>query len=494
MNSMANIASSSSSTSSTLYSNRLSGLASGMDTETMVKNMVDAKRMSLVDPLSKKKQLLEWKREDYRATNTKLMTLRTATSDIKMKTTFMAKSVESGDSTVLTATARADALAGNYSIQVSQMAKGVTKESTPANASWEYSGEDKSFKLAGKSGEATIYVSDGEGISDIVSKINAKASDTGIKATYDSGTNKFYLLTTDTGASSKIEITDTDNIMASVFNMDVTPKTGQDAIIKFNGGSDISFSSNSFTFNNINFNLKKEGTSTVTVANDVDETVDKIKAFVEAYNAALDDISGKLSEDRDRDYEPLTDAQKDEMSDSEIEKWQAEAKSGMLRGDTLLSSVYSNIRMTASNIVSGLSGDYKTLSSVGITTGDYSEKGKLHIDEDELRAALADDPEGVMNMFTQTSDTSSEKGIAVQLYEKLNSAIKNINSSAGSDDISYDQSALGEQINELTDDIETAEDRLSDMQERWWSQFSLMEQYIQQMNEQSSWLQAQLGS
>lgn len=491
---MANVAATSSNASSTLYSNRISGLASGMDTESMVKKMVDAQRMSSVDPLAKSKQLLEWKREDYRSINTKLMALRTAAFDVKMKTTFMAKSVESSDSTVLTATSRAEALAGNYSITVSQMAKGVTKESTPVDSTWTYSGEDKTFTLTGKSGSATIYVSDGNSISDIVSKINDKASETGIKATYDSGTNKFYLLTTDTGAASKIEISDTDNILTSVFNMDVTAKTGQDAIIKFNDGSDISFSSNTFTFNNINFNLKKEGTATITVANDVDAAVDKIKAFVEAYNAAIEDISGKLSEKRNRSYEPLTDAQKEEMSESEIKLWEEKARSGMLKGDNLLNSIYSNLRMTASNIVSGLSGKYKTLSSVGITTGEYSENGKLHINEEDLRAALAEDPEGVMNMFTQTSETPSEKGIAVQLYENLNSAIKNISDSAGSDDVSYDESALGIQINELEENIETAETRLQNKQEYWWNQFSLMEQYIQQMNEQMSWLQAQLGS
>ncbi|MEN6390754.1 MAG: flagellar filament capping protein FliD [Syntrophomonas sp.] len=491
---MANIASTSSSTSS-LYSNRLSGLASGMDTETMVKDLVNAQRKASVDPFSKLKQQLEWKREGYRATNTKLMALRTAALDMKMKTTFMAKKVDSADSTVLTATAKAEALAGTYSIEVTQMAEGVTKEGTPVTASWPYSGEDKSFKLKGKNDvEATFYVSDGNSISDVVSKINAKSSETGIKATYDSGTNKFYLMTSDTGEAAKIEMTDTNSVLSGMLGIaDTSTQQGKNAKIKFMGGSEISFSSNNFTFNNINFSLKKMGTTNVTVSNDVDATVTKIKAFVEAYNTAIDDISGKLSEDRDRDYEPLTDAQKEEMSDSEIEKWEAKAKSGMLRGDNLLNSVYSNIRMTASNIVSGLSGKYKTLSSVGITTGDYSEKGKLHIDEEDLRAALADDPEGVMNMFTKTSDTKSEKGIAVQLYENLNSAIKNINSSAGSDDVSYDQSALGEQINDLTEEIETAEDKLSDMQERWWSQFSLMEQYIQQMNQQCSWLQAQLG-
>lgn len=492
---MANIASTSSTTSS-LYSNRLSSLASGMDTETMVKDLVNAQRKASVDPLTKLKQQLEWKRESYRAANTKLMALRTAAFDMKMKTTFMAKKVESGDSTVLTATARAEALAGTYSIEATQMAEGVTKEGTPVTASWPYSGEDKSFKLKGKNDvEATIYVSDGNSISDVVSKINARSSETGIKATYDSGTNKFYLMTSETGEAAKIEVTDTDNVLRDMLGIgNLEPQQGKNAKIKFNGGSEITFSSNTFTFNNINFSLKKTGTTSVTVSNDIDAAVTKVKAFVEAYNAAIEDISGKLSEKRYRDYEPLTDAQKDEMSDKDIELWEEKARSGMLRGDTLLNSVYSNMRMTASNIVSGLSGKYKTLSSVGITTGDYSEKGKLHLNEEDLRTALAADPDGVMNLFTKTSETSSEKGIAVQLYEKLNSTIKEISNTAGSNDLSFDQSALGEQINDLTEDIETAEKKLQNKQEYWWSQFSLMEKYIQQMNAQMSWLQAQLGS
>lgn len=492
---MSNIASTSSTTSS-LYSNRLSGLASGMDTETMVKDLVNAERKASVDPLTKRKQQLEWKREDYRNINTKLLSLRTAAFDIKLQTTFMTKTVDSSDSTVLTASARAEALAGSYSIQVKQLAQGVTKQSTAAvDPAWTHSGADETFTLTGSKGSSTITVSSGNSITDILSAINNVSNDTGIKAAYDSGTKQVFLMTTDTGASSTIQITDTaSSILANVFKIDTASANGQDAIITFNGGSDISFSSNAFTFTNINFNLKKEGTATVTVSNDIDAAVDKIKTFVEAYNAAIEDISGKLSEKRDRDYEPLTDAQKEEMSDSEIEKWEAKAKSGMLRGDSLLNSVYSNLRMTASNIVGGLAGDYKTLSSIGITTSDYSEKGKLHIDEEDLRAALADDPEGVMRMFTQTSDTTSEKGLAVQLYEQLNSSITTITTTAGSASVSYDQSALGEQINDLAENIETAEDKLSDKQEYWWNQFSLMEQYIQQMNAQMSWLQAQLGS
>lgn len=479
-----------------LYTNRISGLASGMDTETMVKNLVSAERARTVDPLTKQKQLLEWKRDDYRGVNTKLLALRTATFDIKMKTTFLSKTVDSTDSSVLTATSTANALNGNYSIQVKQLAQGVTKQSTAAlDSSWEYSGTDETFTLTGSKGSSTITISNGNSITDVVSAINNVSDDTGIKATYDSSTKQFFLMTSDMGASSKIEITDTaDSILSSVFNLDTTAASGQDAIIKFNGGSDISFSSNTVSFNNMNLTLKKEGTTSITVSNDVDAAVDKIKAFVDAYNSAMEDMSDKLSEKRDRDYAPLTDAQKEEMNDTDIANWEEKAKSGMLRGDTLLNNIYSGIRTAASNIVDGLDSKYKTLSSVGITTGEYTDKGKLYIDEDKLRAALSEDPEGVMDMFTQTSDTGAQQGIAVQLYDQLNTSIKSITSTAGQDSDYYDQSALGTQISDTSDKITTAEDRLSDYQEKYWNEFSNMEQLLEQLNNQSSWLQSMLGT
>ena len=96
---------------------------------------------------------------------------------------------------------------------------------------------------------------------------------------------------------------------------------------------------------------------------------------------APEKINGKLTEKRYRDYPPLTDEQKADMKESDIEKWEERARSGLLSGDTLLSGIYSNIRMTASSAIDG-EGKYRTLSSIGITTLAWYDQGRLQISEE----------------------------------------------------------------------------------------------------------------
>jgi len=243
-------------------------------------------------------------------------------------------------------------------------------------------------------------------------------------------------------------------------------------------------------------NLKEAGGQTVRVAvsHDVDAVVEKIKAFVETYNSTLESITGELYEQRYRDYPPLTDEQKKEMSDREIELWEEKARSGMLRGDQLLSSIYNNIRAVTMARVEGLSGKYTSLSSIGITTGHYTERGKLHIDETRLREALTSDPEGVMNLFTQSGESAGQSGVAVKLYDAVNNAMSRITDKAGSNAALYDNSVLGRDISRLNQSISLAEDRLLRLEVRYYRQFTAMEQAINRMNQQSMWLTQMLFS
>ncbi|WP_276661783.1 flagellar filament capping protein FliD, partial [Syntrophomonas wolfei] len=113
---------------------------------------------------------------------------------------------------------------------------------------------------------------------------------------------------------------------------------GTDASIDFDGATGITFTSNQFTLNDINFDLKKAGeTVSITISHDIENGVAKIKSFVEAYNALMENINVKLNERREYDksshsfkYQPLTDAQRKEMSEKEIEKWEAAAKKGIM--------------------------------------------------------------------------------------------------------------------------------------------------------------------
>lgn len=471
---------------------RISGLASGFDTESIIKEAMKGET-ARVDVVRQQKQVLEWKREQYREANTKFLALRSSLLNLKLQGTFSAKTVTSSDSAVVTATANSSAVEGSFSIEVIRLARGASKESTPVASDYVHSGGDTAFTLAGKNGSATITVQDGDTIAAVVAKINQQQTATGIRATYDSSLNKFYLFTSGTGADAKIELEDSGGFLASALNVDLTTVQGSDAAIKFNGGQELSFASNRFTFNNINFNLLKAGQAVdINVSPDIDNAVDKIKDFVEKYNAAVGFIAEKLGEKRYRDFAPLSNEQKNEMKEKEIELWEEKAKSGLLRSDSTLFTLYSSIRNQTSANVSG-AGAFSNLSAVGITTAGWQDQGKLYIDEDKLRNALSQDPEGVMKLFTNNAE-GSDKGIAVRLYDQVSASMQRITNTAGSVSSGVDNSSLGREIDRTEKRIKTLEERLQEVEDRYYRQFTAMEEAIQRMNSQSQWLTQQFNS
>jgi len=498
---------------------RISGLASGMDIDQMVSELMRAHRMR-VDKSYQQRQILEWQREDYRTINSRLLALRNAVLDMKLQGTFMAKSAFSSNSNVLTATAGSNAAAGEYSITVHSLAAGVTKSSTEALAASR--NEDGSVKTLeeqfGLTGEVTFtlqgnvngevkeqaftFDAASQNIHEVVAQVNKVGI--GITAGYDSNLERLFLMTTSTGEQAEIHVkADEQDFLTSHLKLDVkvgedesNAYRGTDAVVDFNDAVGLKFSSNQFTIGGITVNLKEAGGQTVRVAvsHDVDAVVEKIKAFVETYNSTLESITGELYEQRYRDYLPLTDEQKKEMSDREIELWEEKARSGMLRGDQILNSIYSNIRSVTMAPVEGLSGKYTSLSSIGITTGHYTERGKLHINETRLREALTSDLEGVMNLFTQGGEGTGQSGVAVKLYDAVNNAMSRITDKAGSSTALFDDSVLGRDIARLNESISLAEERLLRLEERYYRQFTAMEQAINRMNQQSMWLTQMLFS
>jgi len=502
---------------------RLSGLSSGLDIDQWVSDLMKAQR-TRVDQQYQKKQILEWQREDYRSINTKLLALRNATFDLKLQGSFQAKTAVSSDTNVLTATASSTATAGTYTVKVNSLASGVTKTSTAAlSASKNADGTTKTlaeqFGIAGTvtftlqgtvNGEARekafSFDTASTNIYNVVSEINN--ANIGLKASYDATLERFFLMTTSTGSQAEIHVkADDQGFLNNTLKLgsvtdplkvgadEANAYHGTDAEIDFNDLVGLKFSTNQFTVAGITFNLKSmsAGTLTVSVANDTDAVVDKIKAWVNAYNDAVGLMFTELNEERYRDYQPLTDDQKKEMKDSDIEKWEAKARSGLLKGDSLLYGVYSRVRSTTMARVEGLSTTYNNLSAIGITTGSYQEGGKLYLDEAKLRQALTADPEGVMELFTTSGETASNEGLAVRLYDELTKSMKLITDKAGSSTSYYDNSSIGREIGRINTTIDRMEDRLRDVEDRYYRQFEAMEQAIQRMNQQSMWLAQQFG-
>lgn len=491
---------------------RIGGLASGMDIDSIVNDLMKAERIPL-DKLKQEKQLIEWQKEDYLEINRSLLDLKNKVFDLKLESTFNAKKAVSSNENAVVATATGNAVPGIYSVTVHSLAEGVFKASS-SSLSNETDGDstltlyeqfkaefgprgfsstsDITFKLNGT--EFTFNLGS-DNIYTVVSKIND--ADIGVTASYDADLNRFFLTTTTTGSGAEITVADdsanfiSSGAKESILKLDIIEGStykGQDASYDF-GGAELTSSTNTATINGLTLEFKQGGgaTANITVSSDTDEIFDVIKGFIDSYNETLDKLNSKLQEKRYRDYPPLTEAQKEEMTEKEIELWEEKAKSGLLRNDRILSSLTSNMKLIMSGIVANLGGEFDSLDDIGVSTRSWQDYGKLYIDEEKLKKALEKDPEGIKKLFTE--------GIAEKLYDVLDNAIDQISDKAGveSSFSMVDNSSLGQKLREMNRKIDEWEDRLIEIENRYWREFTIMEKAISQMNSQSMWLMQQLG-
>jgi len=347
-------------------------------------------------------------------------------------------------------------------------------------------------------------------IKDIMNAINS--SDAGVKITYDSLKNQFLMESTTIGAASSITYTDSSSgLLKALGIVDGEYKQGTDAEFTLDGVEGMKRSSNTFTIDGVTYTLKGTSTSPVTISleQNIDAVVENIKEFVNKYNELLDKINGKLYEKYDRNYQPLTDDEKDEMSEKEIEKWEEKAKTGLLAGDSILSKIVSSMRTALYEKVEGVS---MSLYEMGITTGSYTDKGKLKIDESKLRKALTENFEQVVNFFTKEAEYSytesledsakrtvryKQSGIAQRLYDIIQDNIRTTRDSKGkkgilleragyTNDASDFNNYIVEQIKNKQSEIDALEKKMTALEAAYYMKFTSMEKYLGQMESQMS--------
>ena len=153
----------------------------------------------------------------------------------------------------------------------------------------------------------------------------------------------------------------------------------------------------------------------VSVTQDTDSIMDKVKSFVTDYNKLLADLYAKYDEKPNSDYKPLTQSQKDQMKEDQITKWEEKAKAGLLYHDSTLGKVIQTMRSAVSESVDGIEGKYNSIYSLGISTTGI--KGQLVLDEDKLKTALANDPDAVYNVFAKLESTTTNNASAVYQTE-----------------------------------------------------------------------------
>ncbi|MFS0636625.1 flagellar filament capping protein FliD [Mesobacillus foraminis] len=342
-----------------------------------------------------------------------------------------------------------------------------------------------------------------ESLNQVVNRVNS--SNAGVSMFYDSFSDKISLTRKETGdflAGTGNEISATGLFAESLLKFaDSTESGGENAVFTINGLR-TERNSNTFEMNGVTFTLKQTFTETeappvsLSVNNDTTKVYDNIKSFIDKYNELIDKISKKSSEEYYRDYKPLTDEQKEQLSDKQQEQWEEKAKSGLLRRDPILAQVLNGMRSNFSTPIknSEVSPLFSQLASIGIsTTANYLEGGKLQIDGAKLKKAIEQDPQSVENLFRGTGATSAEQGIAHRLTDTINAAMDKLKAKAGNTFSTNSQFLLGRQLTNVTSQISTFENRLTKVEDRYWRQFTAMEKAIQRSNEQATYLMQQFS-
>ena len=280
-----------------------------------------------------------------------------------------------------------------------------------------------------------------------------------------------------------------------------TKVSGQDAKITLNG-AEFTGSTNVFEINGLTFtalNETKDGEDiTVTTEDDVDGIYDMVKNFLKEYNSIINEMDKLYNADSAKGYEPLTDDEKDAMSDSEVEKYETKIKDALLRRDSNLSTISSALKEIMSGGVD-VNGKTMYLSDFGIETLGYfeapdNEKNAYHIagdpddsntsgNADVLKSMISNDPDTVISFFTSLSKS---------LYSKMSDLSKSVDGYRSYGNF-YDDKKMTSDYNDYKTKISELEEKLNDYEDKWYSKFSKMETALAKLQSNSSAVTSLLG-
>jgi len=503
---------------------RLSGLMSGMDTDSIIEQLVESRKKK-VDNVKKSQKSITYKQDAWKSLNTKLKNLQSKyVANMRFTSAYLKKTTKVSDSTAANVITGDKATNGVQSLEISRLAKtayltggelgdgkqGYTALSTleDLGVTFDESGKG-TFTVANGTKSVDIEVTKDTTISDVLTQLK----NFGLNATFDEKNQRFFVSSKESGADNDFTITagDSNGTNAlSKLGLTVDPSdtsgkgatkiAGQDAEIYLNGAK-FTNSTNAFDINGLTITAlreTKEGESiTVTTQEDTDGIYDMIRDFIKEYSSVINELD-KLYNADDSKLQPLTDEEKYAMSDREVEEWEKKLSDSALRKDSAVSTVSSALTSIMSGGIT-INGKQMYLSDFGINTLNYftaadNEKHAYHIDgdsndsdtsgnADKLKTMIANDPSTVVSFFTKLSQA---------LYSKMNELSSSVDGyrSYGS---FYDDKKVKSDYDNYTTKISDMEEKLNDYEDKWYSKFSKMETAMAKMQSNTSAVTALLG-
>lgn len=368
-------------------------------------------------------------------------------------------------------------------------------------------------------------------VDQLLSKINS-TDGTGVKAAYLSGSGQFALIASNTGSGRSIDLGASDSAASRIFGYTESGSgtagtavhggftEGRDAVLSYSyGGSvtqTVTSSTNTFQISGLSvtasgvFGYQTDSSGNVTDTPDptkkvtfsasanVDSVTDKVKKFITAYNEIVKAAHDQITTKPDSSYKPLTDDQKDEMSEKEIEEWEKKAKEGILYNDSTVRDFASTLEGFVAQAL-GKGVNYQDMEKIGITmSDDVYDGGTLKFDEDTFRKAMEKDPEKVSGVL---AGTSSSTGLVKVMENMLTPyatryASRNGNSygrlveEAGSGKLvlSKERNQIYKSMKEMNTKLDSLKELLKTQQNRYITQFTTLEETISKLNTQSSYI------
>lgn len=539
---------------------RMTGMYSGMDTESIVSQLVQVKS-NKVQKLKNEQTKLEWKQTAWQDLNSKIYNLYSKTlSKLRLTSGYNSKKTVSSDTTKATVSGNASAVNGTQTLEVKELAKsgyltgaklaakktGQNADGTDKTEKWtsadKLSAIDSSLtgqKISIKAGTGDdaktteIELTADMTIGDFVTKLQ----DAGVNASFDATNQRFFISSTKSGKENEFVLGGDDAAIKSLGLAANTDYTGvssieqgstasrvaaSDAEIVLNGATFTS-NTNSFSINGLNINALgvTDGEISIVTSTNTDAIYDTIKDFFTEYNDLVNEMDKLYNAKSARDYDVLTAEEKESMTDEEIEQWEDKIKGSLLRQDsslykimnamtnTMLQGFYKNNLtdkekkdMTDAEIDSWYKengGKKFYLADFGIHTASYfecedNEHHAYHIDgdeddqyssgkEDKLRAAIAEDADGVIEVFSSMFKS---------LYKELDKTMMESTDYSSIYKV-YNDKKLKKDYDDYAKRIKDAEKELSDYEDKWYDKFAAMEVALSKLQSQSNSVASMLG-
>jgi Flagellar capping protein len=392
--------------------------SSSIDVASLVSSLVSAKRANKDQQLSDAATANTTQISAIGNFTSSLTSLQAAIKALSTGTAFTTQKTSVGDSTIVGATADADALANSYDIDIKQLA---TSQKTTSQAYTSSTAAVGTGTLNISIGDKTMSLdvtSSNNSLQNIRDAINKSSDNPGVTASIVTGKDGAHLVLTSaaTGKDNAFTVT-TSGGDGGLSGLDFDPATdtattlAQDAEYTIDG-LDVTSASNTdaTAIDGVTLTLSKVGESTVTVANDTSVATTAMQNLVTAYNSFIST------------YQTLT---KYDETNNEV---------GALIGDATVTSIKSQISSLMGSQANGVASGPKSLSDLGVS---FQTDGTLAFDSTKLTKALATNPKETQNLLSGSNGIAgkldslitgwtSSSGILTQRAANLNQKTKDI--------------------------------------------------------------------